>query len=78
MKTQQSEAKRNKIGTVTCTNRLNLWKAYESWARVAGERFGCKVIIDSVRYKDTGEEVPKQEAATVTPSDRHEVIVHRV
>ncbi len=64
MKTQQNEtkttSKRNQIGTVTCTNRLDLWKAFESKARIAGERFGCKVTVDSVRYKDTGEEVPKR------------------
>lgn len=82
MKTQQNEAKakskRNQIGTVTCTNHLDLWKAFESKARVAGERFGYKVTVDSLHYKDTGEEAPKREATPVTPSDRHEVIVRRV
>ncbi len=60
MKTQQSETKRNQIGTVTCTNRLDLWKAFESRARVAGEKFGFKVTVDSLHYRDTGEEVPKR------------------
>ncbi len=64
MTSQQSETKakpkRNQLGTVTCTNSLDLWKAFESKARVAGERFGCKVTVESVRYKDTGEEVPRR------------------
>ncbi len=69
MTSQQSEtktkSKRNQIGTVTCTNRLDLWKAFESWARVAGEKFGCKVTVESVRYKDTGEEVPRRTGSGV-------------
>ncbi len=67
MTSQQSEAKtkskRNQIGTVTCTNHLDLWKAFEAKARIAGERFGCKVTVTSVRYKDTGEEVPRRVGA---------------
>ncbi len=66
MKTQ-SEAKpktrQGQIGTVTCTNRPDPWKVFESKVRIAGERFGCKVTVTSVRYKDTGEEVPRREGS---------------
>ncbi len=69
MKSQQSEAKaapkRNQLGTVTCTNRPDLWKIFESKARVASEKFGCKVTVTSVRDKDGGEEVPGRDAASV-------------
>ncbi len=61
----ESTKKRDQIGTVTCTNRLDLWKAFESKARVAGEKFGCKVTVTSVRYKATGEEVPRRESSSV-------------
>ncbi len=69
MTSQQSEmkakSKRNQIGTVTCTNHLDLWKVFESKARIAGEKFGCKVTVESLRYKDTGEEVPRRTGSGV-------------
>ncbi len=69
MTSQQSEAKtrrkRNQLGTVTCTNRPDLWKVREAMAHAAEEMFGCKVIVESVRYKDTGEEVPRRTGSGV-------------
>ncbi len=69
MASQQSETKakpkRNQLGTVTCTNRPDLWKVRIAQAHRAEEMFGCKVIVESVRYKDTGEEVPRRESSGV-------------
>ncbi len=69
MQAQQSETKtrtkRNQIGTVTCTNRPDPWKIYETLAMLAGEKYGCKVTVTSVRYKDTGEEVPRRTGSGV-------------
>ncbi len=69
MTSQQSEAKarskRSQLGTVTCTNKLDLWKAFESRARVAGEKFGCKATVESLRYRDTDEEVPRRTGSGV-------------
>ncbi len=64
MTSQQSEAKakpkRNQLGTVTCTNRPDPWKVRIALAHAADEMFGCMVIVKSVRYKDTGEEMPRR------------------
>ncbi len=47
MTSQQSETKtkpkRNQLGTVTCTNRPDLWKVREAMAHAAEEMFGCKI-----------------------------------
>ncbi len=58
--------KRSQLGTVTCTNRPDPWKIYETLAMLAGEKFGCKVTVTSVRYKDTGEEVPRRKPTPVS------------
>ncbi len=71
-------ARHNSIGTITFANRPDPWKLHQAWADLVGRQCGYKITVTSVRYKDTGEEVQKREAAPVTPSDRHEVIVHRV
>ncbi len=69
MTSQQSETKakpkRNQLGTVTCTNRPDLWKVREAMAHAAEEMFGCKITVTSVRYKDTGEEVPRRTGSGV-------------
>ncbi len=62
MTSQQSEAKakpkRNQLGTVTCANRPDPWKVRMALVHAAEEMFGCKITVESVRYKDTGEEAP--------------------
>ncbi len=63
------------IGTITFANRPDPWKLHQAWADLVGSMCGYEVTVTSIRYKDTGEEVPKRE---VTPSDRHEVVVRRV
>ncbi len=69
MTSQQSEtktrSKRSQLGTVTCTNRPDPWKVREALAHAAEEMFGCKITVTSVRYKDTGEEVPRREPSAV-------------
>ncbi len=69
MTSQQSEAKakskRGQLGTVTCTNRPDLWKVRIAQAHAAEKMFGCKITVTSVRYKDTGEEVPRRTGSGV-------------
>ncbi len=46
--------------TGVCLNRPDPWKIYESWARVASDRFGGRVAVDEVRDRETGELIPRR------------------
>ncbi len=53
-------ARQNPIGTVTVVGELDPWKLHQARADAVGRLYGCKITVTSVRYKDTGEEVPRR------------------
>ncbi len=53
-------ARQNPIGTVTFANCPDPWKLHQALADALGRQYGYEVTVTSVRYKDTGEEVPKR------------------
>ncbi len=53
-------ARRNPIGTITFANWPDPWKLHQAWPDAVGRLYGCKITVTSVRYKDTGEEVPRR------------------
>jgi len=69
MTSQQSEtkakSKRNQLDTVTCTNRPDPWKVRMALVHAAEDMFGCKITAESLRYRDTGKEVPRREGSGV-------------
>ncbi len=53
-------ARQNPIGTITFVGELDPWKMHQALADAVGAQYGCKITVTSVRYKDTGEEVPRR------------------
>ncbi len=58
-------ARQNPIGTVTFVGELDPWKLHQAWADLIGRQCGYEITVTSVRYKDTGEEVPRRTGAGV-------------
>ncbi len=58
-------ARQNPIGTVTFANRPDPWKLFQTWADIIGRQCGYEITVTSVRYKDTGEEVPRRTGSGV-------------
>ncbi len=58
-------ARQNPIGTVTVVGELDPWKLHQALADTVGAQYGCKITVTSVRYKDTGEEVPRRTGSGV-------------
>lgn len=58
-------ARHNPIGTITFVNRPDPWKLHQARADAVGRLYGCKITVTSIRYKDTGEEVPRRTGSGV-------------
>ncbi len=58
-------ARQNPIGTITFVGNPDPWKMHQALADAVGAQYGCKITVTSVRYKDTGEEVPRRTVSSV-------------
>ncbi len=58
-------ARQSPIGTITFANRPDPWKLHQAWADLIGRQCGYEITVTSVRYKDTGEEVPRRTGSGV-------------
>ncbi len=58
-------ARQNPIGTITFANQPDPWKLHQAWADLIGRQCGYEITVTSVRYKDTGGEVPRRTVSGV-------------